>query len=132
MPNSTSNHIQLNDITPSQLKNSRGYIKVDTQGVLYDLKFNHHEGVYTARSADGDCYESPKLSDLKKELKSDATPVVSNAVSVDGVIVGHIMNQQNWFFFRPVKSKGDLDTEKQGHPQDVFESLTIPGAELSK
>lgn len=132
MSNPTSKHIQLNDITPSELKKIRGYIKVETQGMLYDLKFNHQDGVYTARSADGDCYESPKLSDIKKELKSDATPMVSSAVTVEGEIVGHIMNQQNWFFFRPVKSKGDLDTEKLGHPQDVFESLSITGAELSK
>ena len=131
MPNSTSGHIKLDEITPADVKSLRGYTKVETQGVIFDLKFNHQDGVYVARSADGDVYESPKLSDIKKELKSDASPMVSSIVIVAGEVVGQIMNQQNWFFFRPAKSKGDLDTKKLGHPQEVLESLNIPGAELS-
>lgn len=132
MQHPASEHIKLDDITPAELKNLRGYTKVEVYGAFFHLKFNHQDGVYVARSADGDVYQSPRLSDIKKDLKSDALPMVSSIVSVAGEIVGHIMNQQNWFFFRPAKSKGDLDTEKLSHPQDVFESLNIPGAELSK
>lgn len=130
MSNTTSNHIQLSDITADTLKSVHGYLRIESQGVLYDMKFKSQDRVYVARSPDGDYFENTKLSDLKKDLKKDSTPMVSSTVCVDGNVVGHIMNQHNWFFFRPVKSKGELDTEKHGHPDDVFSGLNIPGAEL--
>lgn len=120
--------LPLAELAANDLKRNHGYLKVETQGLTYDIKFKPSDRVYSARGEDGEYFENVNFAELKKELKRDATPFISCAVAFDGQVVGHIMNQNNLFFFRPANSKGELDTEKLYDPDDVLESLNAKSA----
>jgi hypothetical protein len=117
----------LDELTAAMIKNE-AYLMVETQGLVYRVRFKPASKIYTASAEDGEYFECSTLDGLKKELKADAKPFVSCSVSVNGKVVGHIMNQHNWFFYRPVDSTGDLDTQKQVDPDSVFDTLAIPGS----
>lgn len=122
----------LTELTANDLKRVQGYLKVETQGIVYEIKFSPSDRSYSARDEDGQYYSNANLAELIKELKSDAAPFVHCAVTVDDQEVGHIMNQRDWFFYRPANSKGDLDTEKLHFADDVLESLNARSVGIFK
>lgn len=123
----TSSHKKLAELTPNEIKQIHGYLKVETQGVIYSIRFDPRRRVYAARNSAGDLFESTRLADLKRQLNNDATPFPTRTVALDGTVVGQIMNQHDWFFFRPAKSDGSLDTEKLCDQDDVLAMLNSRG-----
>lgn len=123
-----SKPIQLAKLKASDMAEWPSFIDVDCEGLVYRVGYKRTDRVYVAKNKLGDRYESSRLASLKEEIKGDATPMEVKPVLVGGKTVGHIMNQQNEFFYRPVGTK--VIGEKLYSPQDVRESLIKQGMKL--
>ncbi|WP_274644728.1 hypothetical protein [Pseudomonas serbica] len=103
-------------------------IKVESEGIVFSVWYKPNVRLYVANAPSGDRYEESSLASLKSALKSYAAPDEHSVVTVEGKTVGHIMIQDNEFFYRPVGTK--VIGEKLYRPQDVRESLIKQGMKL--
>lgn len=104
------------------------FIDVECEGLVYQVGYRAHDREYVAKIKHGDRYESPKLADIKDWIKSDAAPVQHKPVTVDGKTVGHVMNQHNEFFYRPVGTK--VIGEKFWSDEPILQALRDQGMKL--
>lgn len=103
-------------------------IEVESEGIVFVVGYKPVARLYVAKAPSGDRFEESSLASLKTALKSFAAPAEHSAVTVEGKTVGHIMNQDNEFFYRPVGTK--VIGEKLYRPQDVRKSLINQGMKL--
>lgn len=104
------------------------FIDVESDGIVYQFGYKPSSREYVAKNKLGDRYEASSLSEIKAQVKSDSAPARHKPVTVDGKTVGHVMNQLNEFFFRPVGTK-DIG-EKFWDSEPVLQSLRDQGMKL--
>lgn len=105
-----------------------GFIDVECDSVIYRVGYKPKAREYIAKAPTGDIFEASSLPSLKDQLKSDAAPTVYEPVTVGGETVGHIMNQINEFFYRPIGTK--VIGEKFDDSEPLRESLRAQGMKL--
>jgi hypothetical protein len=103
-------------------------IEVESEGIVFLVGHKPVARLYVAKAPSGDRFEESSLATLKRVLKSFAAPAEYAAVTVEGKTVGHIMIQDNDFFYRPVGTK--VIGEKLYSPEDVRQSLIKQGMKL--